>query len=184
MRVSIVLKLLIGLASLLPLSLMAAEYDSLLLKAQASIFPKVVMLDRAVASKTVDSIIKINIVYRDRDQGTAEKMKDFIEAKYRSKLGSYALDVSITPYNAVQNNMFATAYIALHGSESEVSQLSSWAGSQQRLVMSYDSQGFASNTLISVLLKEKTYIYLNKPALDTYQIKFLPLFYKIVKVYK
>ena len=36
--------------------------------------------------------------------------------------------------------------------------------------------------LVSLLMKEKTYIYLNKRAVNRYAIRFMPAFYKIVRV--
>ena len=50
-----------------------------------------------------------------------------------------------------------------------------------RICFSYHYKDFDDGTLISLFLKEKTYIYINKSFINVYSIKFVPIFYKIAK---
>ncbi|MEJ2213703.1 MAG: hypothetical protein P8Y20_06505, partial [Gammaproteobacteria bacterium] len=68
------------------------------------------------------------------------------------------------------------------GSADDHDKVTQYASKHNRVAFSYDYKDIKNNFLISLFVKEKTYIYLNKKALVDYDIKFLPLFYKIVKV--
>jgi len=60
----------------------------------------------------------------------------------------------------------------------------SHASSNNRIVFSYNYTDFKYDALISLHVKEKTYIYLNKSTVKLYGINFLPIFYKITKIFE
>jgi len=184
MKINLLIKCVVCLCSLLALPVQAASYDDLLLKAQATIFPKIVLLDKEIAQKAVDNKILITIVYSQGDFSVAQQLHDLIRAKYQNRLGRYELEVTLQPFAQVENEVLATAYFVLSGGSGLVKSFSDYAAAQQRLVFSYDYRDFKNNALLSVLLKEKTYIYLNKQSIDSYNVKFVPMFYKVVKLFE
>ena len=158
----------------------AYDYDPLLLRAQTTLFPKIVLLDQDISQKIEENSLKILVLYADSDVKNAELTKKLIEDKYK-KTSRNALSVNLIKYNDY-NSEIATAYFLLKGSVESVNKVTSYAESNSRITFSYDYNDFESNALLSVIMKEKTYIYLNKESFQKYGIKFIPLFYKIVKV--
>lgn len=160
----------------------AYDYDPLLMRAQATIFPKIILLDKDLSRKmTVDQIV-ITVLYDSQDKNIALKLKELMTLQYKNNLGEKQLTVNVVDFDKFDETVASTAYILLKSSETMHGKITAHAASKQRLVFSYDYKDFQNNVLISILVKEKTYIYLNKSALHDYDIKFLPLFYKIVKV--
>ena len=160
----------------------AYDYDPLLIRAQASIFPKIIMLDKNISLKTNGGSISIAIISSDQDTSTAQQIKNDILNKYKNGLGQKTLKVNLISFKQLASTDKATAYYMLKASKKQHTKVTSFAAAKNRIVFSYDYKDFKSNALISILVKEKTYIYLNKSALHEYNIKFLPLFYKIAKI--
>jgi len=163
-------------------SVSADTYDHLLLRAQASIFPKIVLLDQGLNKKTPDDEIVLNIVSSKRDAYIAQQLKKSIEDKYGSSLGNKKLTVSITTFEEFNETTLATAYIVLQSSESLIKKVVAYASRHERIVFSYSYSNFIYDALISLHVKEKAYVYLNKSAIQLYGIEFLPVFYKITKI--
>ena len=160
----------------------AFEYDPLLMRAQASIFPKIILLDKDIASKVTGDKVIIEILHSSDDAVVADKVKTLIEKQYKHRLGNRKLLIKINDFSVFNESEVATAYIVLKGSPEFHSSITRHAADNNRLVFSYDYRDFSNNVLVSVLMKEKTYIYLNKSEIHRYGINFQPLFYKIVKV--
>lgn len=160
----------------------AETFDPLLLRAQASIFPKIVMLDKDVKSKTINNKIVIAIVSSDEDKESSRILQSFIKEKYENGLGGIELLADRVAVNDIGDDFDATAYIVLQSEEEIYQKVVSRATQKNRIVFGYSYADFKYDSLISLLVKEKTYIYLNKVAMHRYDVKFLPVFYKIVKV--
>ena len=160
----------------------ASTYDHLLLRAQASIFPKIVLLDKHLDKKSTDDVINISIVHKEKDAYIAQQLLSSIKDKYGDNLGTKKLLVTFNSFDDIDKNSPATAYIVLQGSGKELKKAISFASTNNRIVFSYSYTDFKHNALISLYVKEKTYIYLNKSAVQLYDIRFLPMFYKLTKI--
>ena len=158
------------------------NYDPLLLRAQASIFPKIILLDQKLSEKTPGKELAINIITSKQSNHIAEQLKQSIKEKYHDSLGDNKLTVNVTSVEELYETPVATAYIIIETPESSFKKVVDHATSHNRIVFSYNYTDFKHNALISLLVKEKTYIYLNKSALKSYNINFLPIFYKIIKI--
>ena len=160
----------------------AANVDPLLMRAQAAIFPKIVLLDKDLSEKTTANAVLIKIVHDAADRRDALEMRRLIELEYHSNLGGNPLRVDTVSFSEFDGEEVATAYILMSGPASAHQKVIQHASGNRRVVFSYDHKDMKHNALVSLLMKEKTYIYLNKGAMPQYDIRFLPLFYKIVKV--
>ncbi len=158
------------------------EYDPLLMRAQASIYPKIILLDKDLDKKLYADQVVISIVHSSNEENIALELKEIITKQYKNHLGKQKLAIELSEYGHFDETIIATAYILLKGTEQQLSNVTTHAAKRQRLSFGYDYKDFGSNLLVSVQLKEKTYIYLNKTAIHDYHIRFMPLFYKIVKV--
>ncbi|MCK5001469.1 MAG: hypothetical protein KAS57_00485 [Gammaproteobacteria bacterium] len=161
---------------------LADRYDPLLLRAQATIFPKIILLDQDLEKKTPGNEVIITIVSTIHDSHAANKLKQFVEDKYSSSLGNKKLIVNVSTFDEFEQESLASAYIVLNGSELSVGKIVSYASSHERIVFSYSYSEFIYDVLISLHVKEKTYVYLNKSAMQLYGIRFMPVFYKITKI--
>lgn len=160
----------------------AAEYDQLLLKTQASIFPKIILLDKDIETKIASNEIVISIIHSINDHVTAVTLKNLMEESYKENLGNKKLIIRLIDFDKFEETDVATAYFIMQGSSKIHEKVTAHAAKNKRVCFSYNYKDFENNALISLLIKEKTYVYLNKSAIHDYDIKFLPLFYKIVKV--
>jgi len=64
-------------------SLFGYNYDDLLLKAQSSIFPKIMLLDKKIKNKLVKSKVIYTIVYDENDYQTALHVKEYINTTFK-----------------------------------------------------------------------------------------------------
>jgi len=157
-------------------------YDPLLLRAQASIFPKIILLDKDLSKKVPGNKIMLTIVSIENEKHVAQHLQGLLEDKYRDGLGNKDLVVNTTTFEDYDKKLQATAYIVLQGPEPLFKDVVSHASSNNRIVFSYNYTDFKYDALISLHVKEKTYIYLNKYTVKLYGINFLPIFYKITKI--
>ena len=160
----------------------AEEYDALLLRMQASIYPKIAMLDKKIQNKRVNDDIIFVIAHAKNELQYANNLKKLINDEYKGKIGEHQLIVNTSEFMKLDNSTPATAFIFLKGSRKMHAYVTDIASRNNRISFSYDHNDLKNNSLISLLIKEKAYIYLNKPVMSEYQIDFLPLFYKIVTV--
>lgn len=167
---------------LLAITLFGSDYDMLLMRAQASMFPKIILLDKDIAAKTFNGTVSLKIVYSDDEQGQAIEFKKLIDNQYHGKLGDFHLSAELDNIDNISVSDNATAYMFFGVSGSRKRTLIQNAAKRHRICFGYDYKDFNHNVLISLLMKEKTYIYLNKASLHDYEISFIPVFYKIVKV--
>ena len=164
-----------------PFHLQGAEYDSLLLRTQASIFPKIVMLDTTAASKLKNNVVVLHVIYESNDKKAAESIKRLIEENYGKKIGDHDLIVDLVDVDSVADDL-PTAYIVMNVESNLAVKVASIASENKRICFSYNHNDLDNDSLISLQLKEKVYIYLNKNKLNEYDIKFKPVFYNIVKL--
>ena len=162
------------------IELMAISIDPLLLKAQASIFPKIMLLDNDISNKTVGEKLVFSIIYNDKEKSSAQKLKKMIDNEYKNKMGELIFETQLTNIKKFNPKKEATAYYVFNASDTK--QVIAHASNKHRVCFGYNYKDFDKNIIISIFVKEKTYIYLNKSALHEYKIKFTPIFYRIAKV--
>jgi hypothetical protein len=161
---------------------LAGNADPLLMRAQSVIFPKIILLDKDLSEKTAANVVVIKIVHAAAEKQDALEMQKLIEAEYKNNLGVNPLRVETLQLDEFGGQDPATAYILMSGPAALHQKITQFASGHRRVVFSYDYKDMKNNALVSMLMKEKTYIYLNKSAMQQYDVRFLPLFYKIVKV--
>lgn len=161
---------------------MALGVDPLLLKAQASIFPKIMLLDTSISNKTQDNKLVFSIVHTQKESSNANRLKEIIEAEHQDSLGELSLEVRLNDIEEFNTKTKAAAYYVFNASSPKMKKVIMHAKKMHRICFGYNYQEFDHNILISLFVKERTYIYLNKSALHEYGIKFTPIFYRIAKV--
>jgi hypothetical protein len=162
---------------LLPPSLWSYNYDTLLLKAQASLFPKLLQLDRKIGQKLVDGKMRCLIAYEPADETVAFKI---VELMRRAGGGSTPLEVIAMPYGAIDGQTRATAIYTLR-SESQIARIGEIAMRHAIITFTYDLTDLKQRMLFSLMLEKDTVLYLNKSELEHYDIDFVDELYQIVR---
>ncbi|MCK9473567.1 hypothetical protein [Sulfurimonas sp.] len=154
-------------------------YNKLLLKAQASIFPKIIMLDKKLYEKLVDGKIVYTIVYEKNDYYTASEIGRFIEANYKNASTKYAYKINLVEFSEFSSETEATAIYVLN-SNNQVQELVDYAKKKGIITFAYDINYLKSGFLFSLMLEKSAVIYLNKDNLNSNKIDFVDSLYQIV----
>jgi len=162
-------------------SLFSSEYDDLLLRAQASMYPKIILLDKNINTKIIDNMVSLTIIYEKKEMDRAKKFKDMIDHEYNSKIGTYEFKVNLLSIKNFSDLDTSTAYYIFDTAGTNKKPVILHSIDNNRICFSYNYKDFNKGALISLFLKEKTYIYINKSFINVYSIKFVPIFYKIAK---
>ncbi len=157
------------------------EYDELILKAQTSIFPKLILLDKDIAQKTSKNSIILAVVYHPSDYKRSKLIKRMIEEKFQSLLDNYRFKIILKKFDEVNINDKVTAYYILQGECDSIKKVSSIAQKRSISTFSYDIENFEDGILISLAIYNKSYIYMNKNLVKKYNINFVDTFYQIVR---
>ncbi|NPA29269.1 MAG: hypothetical protein GXO33_03700, partial [Epsilonproteobacteria bacterium] len=97
----------------------AYQYDTLLLQAQAKIYPKLLMLkaNLPVATRPV----RLVVVARQEERQRAEEVVQMIARLYHGKIGGFPFETEVTTYKELER--FPKAYDALYLLKGEARQI-------------------------------------------------------------
>lgn len=160
--------------------LYAHTYNEVLLKAQASIFPKIMLLDKKLPNKLIDGKIVYTIVYDKNDYQTALDIRKFIDENYDGYFDEYEYKINLVEFSDLSNETQASAIYVLNTSIN-INRVAKVAKEKGIVAFSYDLDNLKQGLLFSLLLEKSTVLYLNKENLDTQKIDFLDSLLQIVK---
>lgn len=172
MRTALLLFILVNLAY-------GYTYNRLLLKAQASIFPKMIMLDKKIKNKLVDGKIVYTIVYEKNDYYTALEIGEFIESNNKQDKSGYHYKINLVEFSEFSDETQTTAVYALN-SDKYIQKVAQSAIKKGIISFTYDISNLKQGILFSLMLEKSTVLYLNKEDLDTKKIDFVDSLYQIV----
>ena len=156
------------------------NYNSLLLKAQASIFPKIILLDKKLDNKLIDGKIIYTIVYDDSDYDTAVEVSEFIDAKHKGHFDNYIYKINLVKFSDVSNETEATVIYALN-SKSSIIRIADIAKEKGIVTFSYSMENLRKGLLFSLIIEKSTVLYLNKENLYTQEVDFVDSLLQMVK---
>jgi hypothetical protein len=166
---------------LLTSTLFGYSYNNLLIKAQSSIFPKILLLDKKLNDKLVEGKIVYTIVCEESDYDVAKKLRDMMKKQYQNRLGNYIFEVNIMFFSKVTTDTKVTAIYVLN-SDTGVDKISHLVKRLGCMTFSYDISNLQHGVLLSLMVEKSTVIYLNKKSLPTHNVDFIESLYQIVKV--
>ncbi len=162
-------------------TLFAHSYNELLLQAQSSIFPKILLMDKKLYDKLVDGKIVYTIVCEEHDYEMAKKLRNIMNAQYQNRLGGYDFEVNILLFSEFTSNTKATAIYALN-SDTHIDRITNFAKTSGYMTFSYDIVNLQHGILLSLMVEKSTVLYLNKQGLHTHNVDFVKSLYQIVRV--
>ena len=143
-------------------SLFGYNYDDLLLKADASIFPKIMLMDKKIKNKLIDNKIIYTIVYDERDYETALHVKKDIESTFKGYIEEYPYEVNLVDFSHLSSNIQASALYVLKSSTDNIKKVADIARKKKIISFSYDANNLKYGLLFSMVIEKRTLLYLNK----------------------
>lgn len=156
------------------------EYNSLLLKAQASIFPKIMLLDKKIEEKLVDAKIIYTIVYDKDDYDTALFIYELINEKYKGRFDQYAYRINLVEFSDFSSETQASAIYILNSGEN-IKTAADIAREKGIISFSYDINNLKHGLLFSLMLEKSTVLYINKENLYTQKVDFVDALLQMVR---
>lgn len=158
----------------------AYNYDDVLLKAQASIFPKIMLLDKKLPSKLIDGKIVYTIIYDKTDYLTAVEIKDFINTKYKGHLDKYDYKINLVEFDNFSDKTEASAIYVLKLGK-YVKQIADIAKIKGVISFSYDIDNLRQGLMFSLSIEKSTVLYLERENLYTKKVDFVDSLLQMVK---
>ncbi|WP_345980982.1 hypothetical protein [Sulfurimonas sp. HSL3-2] len=158
----------------------AHNYDDVLLKAQASIFPKILLLDKKLDNKLIDGKIVYTIVYNNSDYNVALEIGKYIDLKYKGYLDTYSYTLNFVECSKFSEDTKASAIYILNVNGC-VKKIADIAKEKGVISFSYDIMDLKEGIMFSLLIEQSTILYLNKDTLGTQKIDFVDSLLQIVK---
>lgn len=156
------------------------NYDEVLLKAQASIFPKIMLLDKKLDGKLVDNRIVYTIVYDKSDYRTALDIKNFIDSKYNGRIDKYAYKINLVDFSDFSEKTEASAIYVLNLGK-HVTKIATIAKAKGIISFSYNLSDLRKGLMFSLAIEKSTVLYLEKENLYTQDVDFVDSLLQIVR---
>jgi hypothetical protein len=159
----------------------AYSYNVLLLKAQAAIFPKIVLLDKKLNEKLINGKIVFTILYEENDLFAASEVRELMIENYGKMLENHPFEIKMIEYSNVSAQLQSTAVFLLN-SERDMRQLASRDMAKEVITFVYDIADLKKGFLFSMVIEKSTVIYLNKEVLQHTDVDFVDALYQIVRI--
>ncbi|WP_373035430.1 hypothetical protein [Sulfurimonas sp.] len=156
------------------------NYNDILLKAQASIFPKIMLLDKKIKNKLVDGKVIYTIVYDKSDLHIVQDIKEFIDENNGGYFDKYLYEINLVEFSDLSNKTQATAIYVLN-SNTEIDKVANIAREKGIISFSYDIENLKKGLLFSLMLEKSTVLYLNKENLQSTKIDFVDSLLQMVR---
>ena len=150
----------------------AYNYDEVLLKAQASIFPKIILLDKKLNDKLIDGTIVYTIIYDKSDYLIAVEIRNFINTKYRGQLDNYAYKINLVDISNFSEETEASSIYALHLG-TDITKVATIAKEKGIISFSYDVNNLSKGLMFSLSIEKSTILYLERRNLPSQDVDFV-----------
>jgi hypothetical protein len=156
------------------------SYNNILLKAQATIFPKILLLDKKIDKKLIDGKIIYTIIYDKDDLHTAQNIKEFIDKNYSGYFDKYIYKINLVEFSELSPQTQATAIYSLN-STTHINKVANIANKKGIISFSYDVKNLKQGLLFSLMLEKSTVLYLNKENLHNTNVNFVDSLLQMVR---
>ncbi len=156
------------------------NYDDLVLKAQASIFPKIILLDKKIEDKLIDGKIVYTIVYDKTDYDTALSIEKFINKNFKGQLDRYEYKINLVDLESFAHDTEASAIYVLNLKE-HVEKIATIARIKGIISFSYDINNLKKGLMFSLVIEKSTVLYLEKENLYSKKVDFVDALLQMVR---
>ena len=159
----------------------ASSYNDLLLKAQSSIFPKILLLDKKLENKLVNNTLIYTIVYKNDDYNTALRVKNMIMKDNKKYFGKYPYKIDLVQFSKLSFKTEASSFYILDLSDEDVKKAAIIAKAKGIVSFAYNIDDLKDGLLFSLVMEKSIGLYLNKSNLSTKKIDFDDSLLQMVK---
>jgi len=156
--------------------------NNLLLRAEISIFPKLLLLTKEPQKILVNGGIVFTIVYEDEDIDSALTLKTLMDKQYKGFIENYPFSVILVQYSKLDERLETSAIMALR-SKDHIDKPAKLAIKKKVISFVEDVAYLKEGYLFSLNLERSTIIYMNKPMLRYYGIEFSDTLYHVVRFF-
>lgn len=156
------------------------DYDEVLLKTQATIFPKIMLLDKKLDEKLLNGKIVYTIIYREDDYQTALNIKGFIDNIYHGMIEEYPYKIDLVRCSKLSHKTQASALYVLN-SCIDIKAIAQFAKKRGIISFAYDVKNLKKGLLFSLNIERKTLFYLNKDKNYSQKIEFVDPLLQMVR---
>ncbi|MFT5659665.1 MAG: hypothetical protein ACI9TV_000287 [Sulfurimonas sp.] len=158
----------------------AYNYDEVLLKAQASIFPKIMLLDKKLEYKLIDGKIVYTIIYDKSDYFTALDINNFINTKYKGYLDKYAYRINLVEISDFSQRTEASSIYVLHVGK-YIKKIATIAKEKGVISFSYDINNLKNGLMFSLSIEKSIVLYLEKRNIPSQDVDFVDSLLQMVR---
>ena len=163
-------------------ALFGFEYDNILLQTQATIYPKIILLDKKLPHKLINNEIVYTIICETGDYQTALKVKKMINQTFHHYLGNYVYQVKIVKCTDFSTLKKTTAIYVLSPCEN-IKEIATFAKKRGIISFAYDFNDLKKGLLISLNIEREIVFYLNKDVLNREKIELVDSFLQMVQFF-
>lgn len=156
------------------------NYDDIVLKAQASIFPKIILLDKKIDDKLIDGRIVCTIVYDKIDYPIALSIEEFINKNFQGHLDTYDYKINLVDVENFSDETKTSAIYVLN-LKKYVEKIANIARKKGIISFSYDINNLRRGLMFSLVIEKSTVLYLKKENLYTNKIDFVDALLQMVQ---
>lgn len=156
------------------------NYNDVLLKAQASMFPKIILLDKNIEEKLIDGTIIYTIVYDQSDYNTVLEISEYIDTKYNGFFDKYAYKIQLLEFKELSMDTQTSALYVLN-SDNYIKKAATIAKQKGIIAFAYDIANLKNGLVCSLMIEKSTVLYLNKESLSTQKVDFVDSLLQMVK---
>lgn len=179
------MKRLFALILLIALPLFPQSYNEHILKIEANIIPRIILMDYQFEEKLTNGGITIAVIYNPIDLPSAKTIKKFIHEKYPKGIKGYPINVTLLTYDTiVQKAVKSTLYYLMDSDVETVTKAIEQGRKNRILVFSHDSQNLKYGAHVSLRIDKKIVPYLNPASLKASNITLRPALLSISELYQ
>lgn len=156
------------------------SYNNTLLKAQASIFPKILLLDKKLEEKLIDGKIIYTIIYNKDDYSTVQEIQKFIKENFNEHFDKYSYKINAVEFLDFSAETDATVVYVLN-SDKYIEEVAKVVKIKGIISFAYDLKNLKSGLLFSLMLEKSTILYINKNNLYSEKVDFLDSLLQMVR---
>ena len=147
------------------LPLEALESHNLLLRAQADVYPKILMMDKMLGQKLVDGAARFLIVF-DAEESRARAIKEMVDLAAFQKNSGLVMSVDVIPISEFDQDTAASAVFVVDGKTEQLLHIGRIAKERGIVSFSYAPHALHSGLLFSLAIERETKIYVNFSAIS------------------
>jgi len=132
------------------------NYKDVLIKAQISIFPRILLLDKEVESKLINGKVVFTVVYEDSDHDTALDIAKKIDESYKGKFQEYEYIINTVKFSDLNKQTQATAFYTLNSSK-HIAKVANIAKEKGIVAFAYDTNNLKEGLLFSLLFENEQF---------------------------